>query len=151
MRYDSKTMPDAVRRLLPPEEKKRFGVAAMTMEELLLKATVKKETGKGGLQDLIRQYLRLKGIKPYGNASHKKSTAVVGQPDFIFPYCRRFVAFEAKVSGKVTQEQADELVRIRGHEGIAEVVTNLQQVKSILDDLNSQKPGERTEIVIEDT
>ena len=59
------TAPDALKRYLPASEKKKIGITAMTMEELLMNQKIKQERGAGGLQDLIHQYLNLRGIPFY--------------------------------------------------------------------------------------
>lgn len=137
MGVDLATVPDEFKRYLAPAEKKRLGVAALTLDELISRQTIKTEKQ---LQQQIADYLRLRGIPFYRSRMDKRTTNKRGQPDFLCcvarPIIGRFVAFECKLPGQhPTEEQQRELEAIRNAGGIAAVVYDLIAVKTILDSL----------------
>jgi len=59
-----------------------------------------------------------------------------GLPDIVCCIAGRFVAFEVKAAGgKLTELQEDTLCRIRDAGGVAHMVRSLDEVKSILQNL----------------
>lgn len=122
-----------MKRKLPPEEKKRLGAAALTLDELISRQTIRSERD---LQNQIADYLRLRDIPFYRQRMDKRTTGKVGTPDFICCVAGYFVAFECKrPGGKLIEEQARQIQAIRDANGQAVEVTTLEQVKRILDNI----------------
>jgi penicillin-binding protein-related factor A (putative recombinase) len=70
--------------------------------------------------------------------AHGGMYGTAGLPDIICCYRGRFVAFEVKTeTGKLTTLQESTLKRINAAKGNAYKVTTLQEVKEILQNLNS--------------
>lgn len=133
MKFFSRNLPEAVKQKLPPEEKKRLGIAAMTMDELITRQSVRTERD---LQNQIADYLRLRGVPFYRSRMDKRTTSKLGTPDFLICVASKFLALEAKRDGEEpTPEQVMELDAIRAAGGIALIVTKLEQVKIVLDEL----------------
>ena len=69
---------------------------------------------------------------------HGGQFGTAGLPDIILCLNGRFVAFEVKTpSGKLTPLQESTLTKIMKAKGCAYKVTSLQEVKEILENLNS--------------
>lgn len=144
MKFLPHQLTDAIRRMLPPEEKKRLGVAALTMSELIDRVSVKTERD---LQNQVAAFLRLKDIPFYTSRMDRRTTNRVGQPDFLccVPPRGILLGLECKLPGEEpTEDQWREIKAIKAAGGIAWVVHSLAEVKSlfelksILDEL--QKP-----------
>ena len=91
-------------------------------------------------KDITNQILRYLKTVPecFAWKQHGGQYGTAGLPDIICCLRGRFVAFEVKtVSGKLTKLQESTLQRIRKSQGIAYKVTSLQEVKEIVNNLNS--------------
>jgi len=132
MGWDSASLPDHVRRLIPKEQRDKLHVPTNT--DVAEKVTAKNESE---LQDQIASYLRVREI-PYSKpAFGKKSTVAPGWPDFTFPWRGRFVTFETKVATKQTKEQEQAQRDIERHGGFYFIVRSIEQAKEILDGFNA--------------
>ena len=133
MRFFSKDLPDAIKRKLPPEEKKRLGSLALTLEELVERQEVRTERQ---LQNQIADYLRLKGIPFIRSRMDRKTTVRVGVLDFncCVPPHGKFIGLEVKLPGESpTEEQDKEIEAINRAGGMAVIVSCLHDVKQVVD------------------
>ena len=75
-------------------------------------ASVAEDLAEKDLQESFSQYLRMRQIPFFRQMMHKRSTAIVGTPDFIvcLPPEGRFVAIECKVG---RNDLTDEQKRVR--------------------------------------
>ncbi len=125
--------PDNVKRLMSPADKKAFGVAALTINELIERQEVNSEKD---FQNQVADYLRMKGIPFYRSRMDKRTRNKVGQPDFLIclPPHGRFIGLECKVPGQLaTEDQLNEIEAILKAGGFAIVVRSLAEVKTILE------------------
>ncbi len=74
-------LPDKIKRLMSPEDRKSLGKAGMTAEEALLAAKVRIEKD---LQNVVEGWLGTKGITVLRARMDKKTTNKRGQPDLLF-------------------------------------------------------------------
>ena len=112
------------------------------VEQILLAKIVVKERGKGGLQDLMRQFFVNRGIPFFDSQSHKRNTNRPATPDFLcclrqnsWPHHGIFAGFEAKVDAKPTKAQLKRIREIKASGGIGEVIYNLRQLRAIIDNV----------------
>lgn len=123
-------LPPEFLRYMEPKERKKFGVAGMLPAEAQAKIDSESERE---LQNQIENWFRLNGIPAFRNRMDKKSTAKVGQPDFLVCFKGAFWAFEIKAGkNQATQEQLACLVGIANAGGSGFVVRSLQEVKKHL-------------------
>jgi hypothetical protein len=76
----SSNLPDKIKRLLSPEDRKTLGKAGETTEEMLRNAAIKTEKD---LQNVIEQYFNLKGIVAIRSRMDVPTTNNKGCPDFL--------------------------------------------------------------------
>jgi Holliday junction resolvase len=91
-------------------------------------------------KDIVRDILRyLRSLpKCWCFKTHGGMYAQSGIPDIIVCYKGRFLALEVKTtSGKLTRLQESTLTKINAAKGYACKVTSLQEVKEIVENLNS--------------
>lgn len=135
MRYDSKTIPDKVLRLMPAEERARLGKAGRTLVEVFAEEDRRAERK---IQQEIAQFLRMRDIPFDWKAMHRKSTATVGWPDFTLAYRGIPLALEAKTAtGKCSPEQAALHTKLAAHGWGVHVVRGLPEVKALLDAIDA--------------
>lgn len=112
---DSKSLPDRVRQLMAPEERKAKQLP--TNEDATRKACDKSEKE---MQATIEAFCRQKGWPCYRSRMDRKSTMPVGTPDFLICINGRFVALECKQPpNRPTEEQSREIVSINLNDGTA--------------------------------
>lgn len=101
MSINSATMPERMRRLLAPEQRKEMKLLTSTEAQSKLDGKREKE-----LQENIAALLRQRGIWFARQRMDRKTTGVVGQPDFLLAIKGRAIAWEIKLVGKyLTKEQ----------------------------------------------
>ena len=91
-------------------------------------------------RDIVRDILRYLRSLPgcWCFKAHGGMYAQSGIPDIIVCLGGRFVAFEVKTpTGKLTMLQQSTLTKITNAKGYAYKVTSLQEVKEIVENLNS--------------
>lgn len=115
---------------MSPEDRASLGPTANTIVDAVTIADPKAEKE---LQRQIAGYLRTREIYFGVQRMDKKSTNVVGLPDFVFPYYGKFVALEAKTPvGKQSPEQIEAQQKIEAAGGIYAVVRSVQEVAAVL-------------------
>lgn len=128
MRYKSNCLPENIRRCLPTETRKEL--KAPTSEEAQAKINGKREKG---LQDNIAALLRQRNIEAFRQRMDKRTTGVVGQPDFLFAVKGRAAAFECKLPGaKLTVEQDATLQRMEANGWLTWIIVDEQQAVNAL-------------------
>ena len=91
-------------------------------------------------KDIVNQIMRYLKTVPdcFAYKSHGGMYRTAGLPDIICCIGGRFAAFEVKTpTGKLTKLQESTIQRIRKSQGIALKVTSLQEVREVIDSLNS--------------
>jgi len=91
-------------------------------------------TPEGKVKKKVKEYLQSIGAWYYMPVSNGMGR--VGCPDILVCYKGLFMAFETKAPGKiknVTPNQQREIDGIQGANGLAHVVDDVEQVKSLLD------------------
>jgi Holliday junction resolvase len=91
-------------------------------------------------KDIVNQILRYLKTVPecFAWKEHGGMYGTAGLPDIICCIGGKFVAFEVKTpTGKLTTLQSNTLQRIQRAKGYAYKVTSLQEVKEIVENLNS--------------
>ena len=91
-------------------------------------------------KDIVNQIMRYLKTVPdcFAWKQHGGQFGTAGLPDIILCLNGRFMAFEVKTpSGKLTKLQESTLRKINAAKGKAYKVTSLQEVKEILQNLNS--------------
>lgn len=76
-----KTLPDAYKRLLAPEDRKALGEHGLLSEEIIARGRVKLERD---LKKLVLSLLTLHGIVPIHSRMDQATTTEVGLPDILF-------------------------------------------------------------------
>jgi hypothetical protein len=130
-------LPDAVLRRLAPADRRSLGKAGLTADEAAAAVAAR---GEKELQQQCAALLRLRGYWFAWSATHRRTTAVIGTPDFLFAYRRRdgttvAVAWECKTTtGRLSDEQArtHEAMRLNGWTVV--VVRSLEDAKASLPD-----------------
>lgn len=123
--FTSNNLPDNIKKMMRPEDRKSLGVAGLTNEEAIQRAQVKSERD---LQKLIEALLRLKGVEPIRSRMDRKTSNNLGTPDFLFavkgmiegeqPFTRNkprifACAWEVKLpGGKLSLEQTQMAARM---------------------------------------
>lgn len=129
----STPLPDRVKALMRPEDRKAMGKAGMTTEEALAKADLQAERDiQAGLAGLlaIREVTPL--VMPFG----KKSGCTPGWPDLTFAYLGIPCAWEVKtVKGTCQPEQIKMRVKLERDGWRYEVVRSIEQARGILNQL----------------
>jgi hypothetical protein len=129
MGWDSTSLPEHVRRLIPKAERKKLGTP--TNEDVARESAAKSEKE---LQRQIYNYLRTREIEPCWHRTDKRSTATIGWPDFTFAHNGIPFAWEVKLeTGKLEPEQkalAPKLVANGWHYAI---IRSLDEAKKQLD------------------
>ena len=101
--FESGSLPEHVRRLLPKDAKDALGENGLTMPEIEEKSAVKWERE---IHKLIWNELLRRGIVAIHSRTDKKATIGVGIPDFCFAVGGYPIAVEVKMpSGQLTEEQ----------------------------------------------
>lgn len=80
------------------EDRAPMGLAGATMAEINDKQRARDERQ---LQDRIKSLLAQRNIIAGYSRMDRKTTYVVGWPDFVFPLLGRFVALEVKLPGEI--------------------------------------------------
>ena len=91
-------------------------------------------------KNIVNQIMRYLKTVPDSFAwkQHGGQFGTAGIPDIIICLHGRFVAMEVKTpAGKLTKLQESTLQRIKDAKGVAYKVTSLQEVKEIIQNLNS--------------
>jgi hypothetical protein len=91
-------------------------------------------TPEGKVKKKVKEYLQSIGAWYYMPVSNGMGR--VGCPDILVCYKGLFMAFETKAPGKiknVTANQQREIDEIQRADGLAHVVDDVEQVKSLLD------------------
>ena len=99
-------------------------------------------TPEGKVKKKVKEYLQSIGAWYYMPVSNGMGR--VGCPDILVCYKGLFMAFETKAPGKiknVTPNQQREIDGIQRANGLAHVVDDVEQVKSLLDTLE-RKPDD---------
>lgn len=133
MGIDLHSMPEAMRRCIAPTERAQIGPAAHTISDAVAAAEPKAEKE---LQKQIAGYLATRDIFFGQQRMDRKSTMVLGWPDFVFCYKGHFIALEAKTPvGKQEPEQVIAEAKIEAQGGRYYVVRSLVEVAAILNAL----------------
>jgi hypothetical protein len=99
-------------------------------------------TPEGKVKKKVKEYLQSIGAWYYMPVSNGMGR--VGCPDILVCYKGMFMAFETKAPGKiknVTANQQREIDEIKRANGLAHVVDDVEQVKSLLD-IYERKPDD---------
>ena len=99
-------------------------------------------TPEGKVKKKVKEYLQSIGAWYYMPVSNGMGR--VGCPDILVCYKGLFMAFETKAPGKiknVTANQQREIDEIQRAHGLAHVVDDVEQVKSLLDTIE-RKPDD---------
>jgi len=99
-------------------------------------------TPEGKVKKKVKEYLQSIGAWYYMPVSNGMGR--VGCPDILVCYKGMFMAFETKAPGKiknVTPNQQREIDEIQRANGLAHVVDDVEQVKSLLD-IFERKPDD---------
>jgi hypothetical protein len=99
-------------------------------------------TPEGKVKKKVKEYLQSIGAWYYMPVSNGMGR--VGCPDILVCYKGLFMAFETKAPGKiknVTANQQREIDEIQRANGLAHVVDDVEQVKSLLD-IYERKPDD---------
>ena len=112
------------------------------VEQILMAKAFTKERGKGGLQDLMRQFFVNRGIPFFDSQSHKPNTNRPATPDFLcclrqnnWPHHGIFAGLEAKVDAKPTKAQLKRIREIKAAGGFGEIIYSLKQLRAIIDNV----------------
>jgi VRR-NUC domain len=119
MGLDATTLPDHFLEKLFPEERKRLGKAGMTAAEAQEKyqARVEKE-----MRLHFSNWLMLRAI-PFVTARHdKKSTIMVGWPDYTVLWDNRVLCVEFKMAGQKPRPEQQKVIEFLLRSGVKTVV-----------------------------
>jgi hypothetical protein len=110
---------------LPASERKRLGRAGITRAEAQEKFNRGEEYK---LQNLIRNWLLLKGLYFEWDPMHRRTSGKKGRPDFRICVSGLWLAIECKASGEtLNEEQAREANRLQASGGKFVVVYSLKR------------------------
>lgn len=140
-------LPETFLRCLPKEARKPLGKAAVTTAEAIAAADVKAERE---LHHEITNFLRLRGIVAGHNRMDRKSTTLVGWPDFVFVvrgpgtpggnWHAIPVAVEVKVGRNgLSDEQAQVMAQMTLNGWVYNTIRSLAELKTFLDALQGEK------------
>lgn len=130
-------IPDNILKLMPKEERARLGISGVTKEEAQHSFEIKNERE---LQKLIRNELLRRDIPHSWSRTDKRTTNVVGWPDFTFPINGYYGFIEVKYSGgqlSKEQEKVIESLIANGAKGV--VARDFNSAKEFLDTLIEQR------------
>ena len=120
---------------MPAAERRKLGKAGITKAEA--NATYLRGQERK-LQNLIGQFLTLKGIYFENDRMDKRTSGRKGRPDFRICVSGLWLAAECKAEGEtLTAEQAQEANRLRASGGKFVVAYCLQDVIEAINDLNT--------------
>jgi hypothetical protein len=97
-------------------------------------------TPEGKVKEAVKKELRARGIWYYMPVQN--GMGVVGIPDIVGCWNGWFVGIETKGPGKkgtVTANQKHQLALIQQHGGLALVIDDVQELRTILDDIERMK------------
>ena len=121
-------IPEHVRRLMPPEERKALGAPTCAEVDEKLRAKSEKQ-----LQENIGNMLRQFDIIYNVSRMDRKKTDMVGWPDFTFAIHGRAFAFEVKLpGGKLTPDQERVIDHMKRNGWLVLVVRSEAEALSIL-------------------
>ena len=96
-------VPDAMKRIMSKDDRKRLGKHSVTSDEAQATFVARNEKE---LQNQIASLLRRRGIWFDQDAMHKRRTGTKGTPDFLFAMKGLPFAFECKFgSGELSKDQ----------------------------------------------
>ncbi len=123
-------IPDNILRRMAPEDRKVYGKAGMTLEELEVKNSLQSEEE---LQEATASLLRLRNIRCFRSRMDKRPTGPTGWPDFIFAVRGRACAFECKRFGESPEPHQSEVMAALTNDGwfVRVVRSELQVVKAL--------------------
>ena len=101
-------------------------------------------TPEGKVKKKVKEFLQSIGAWYYMPVSNGMGR--VGCPDILVCYEGRFLAFETKAPGKLENATANQLREIAGIQranGLAHVVDDVEQVRTIMEELDAQIVTER--------
>ncbi len=128
---------DPLIRRMSPAARAQLGV--QTSDEASTKFVAKSERE---LQNQICNLLRQRGIWFDQDAMHKRRTGTKSAPDFQFPLCGRFVAWEVKHNGgKLDAGQERTRDKIINQGGEWRLITNLEAARAHLDAITATYIG----------
>jgi hypothetical protein len=123
-----KILPENYRRLMSPEDRAKFD--QHTIEEIRPKWEAKTERD---LQKQIYSWLKLHDYFFVWSRMDKKTTGIIGTPDFCIAYKGYFVGVECKTEdGLLTREQAAAFKKIEAQGGLTYIVRSFEEFVAIL-------------------
>ena len=123
-------LPENVKRLMSPEERKKLGKAGELAAETLARVEIKCERD---LQKLISNELNRRGYYVTNASMRKKTTTPLGTPDFIVCINSQYVAIEVKYDkGKLRKEQVEALAQIERNGGKTATVRTFDEFRAFL-------------------
>jgi hypothetical protein len=99
-------------------------------------------TPEGKVKAAVKKELKARDIWYYMPVQN--GMGVVGIPDFICCWNGWFLGIETKAPGnrlKLTPNQVNRLNEIEQHKGLAVVVDDIEQLRSLLDNITKMKEG----------
>jgi hypothetical protein len=130
MRIDPKAIPEHLKKLMKPEDRKALGDAGRTVAEVVADHDPKAEIA---LQGEIAQYLRINEIEFIWPDPRKKSRLPIGWPDFTFAFHGVPMALEVKTPiGVVRPEQIEMHAKMQANGWRVHVVRSLPEVQAVL-------------------
>lgn len=125
------SIPDHMLKLIRASDRKALHL--QTSDEAMAAFSAKSERE---LQVQIGNLLHQRGIWFDQDAMHKRRTGTKSAPDFQFPYCGRFVAWEVKHDGgKLDAGQERVRDKIINQGGDWRLITNLEAARKHLDSI----------------
>ena len=141
MGLDSKCLPENFLRRMSKEDRKPMGVAGMTVADIDEQQRAEDERQ---LQDRIKSLLSQRDIVAGYSRMDRKTTYVVGWPDFVFPFLGRFVALEVKLPGESpTAEQLTILLALIRQGAFVRVVHSERETVDALNQLIAEEEGKK--------
>jgi hypothetical protein len=137
MGIDAKCLPENFLRRMSKEDRRPMAVAGMTIAEIDDKQRAQDERQ---LQDRIKSLLAQRDIVAGYSRMDRKTTYVVGWPDFVFPLLGRFVALEVKLPGEApTAEQLPILLALIKQGAFVRVVHSERETVDALNQLIAEE------------
>lgn len=137
--YDSKSLPENIRRRMEVTDRKPLGKLAETMPEVIERVTAKKEKE---LQEQMAAILHHRGIEFLCPQFGKKTTIKRGWPDFTFAFNGRACAVEAKAgTNEPTREQNDVMAKLLANGWNVKVIRSLMEFRDFLNQLEREQNG----------
>lgn len=126
-------IPEHVKPLMSPEDRRQFGKSARTWEEA---EAARFAISEKELQKQIFLYLRMREIPFVNSRMDRRPTIQCGAADFVACFKGRCIAVECKVGGNTLSDEQEAFKRqILANGGIHLICSNLGQVKAVLDSL----------------